>query len=63
MPDNCLKQAQSNTVILTQREMDRVGFEPTTSAQKKQLLDYKYYIKKWGFSLIDKVEVAIAYKV
>jgi hypothetical protein len=41
--------------------MDRVGVEPTTSAQK-QLLDYRYYIKKWGFSLIDKVEVAIAYK-
>jgi hypothetical protein len=27
--------------------VDQVGFEPTTSAQK-QLLDYRYYIKKCG---------------
>ncbi|HJU85142.1 MAG TPA: hypothetical protein VJ551_01510 [Nitrososphaeraceae archaeon] len=32
MSDNYLKQAQLNAVFLTQEEMDRVGFEPTTSA-------------------------------
>ena len=26
------KQSQNNTVIPTEEEMDRVGFEPTTSA-------------------------------
>jgi hypothetical protein len=32
LSDNCLKQAQSNTVVPKQEERDRVGFEPTTSA-------------------------------
>jgi hypothetical protein len=32
LSDNHLKHAQSNTVFPTQEEMDRVGFEPTTSA-------------------------------
>ena len=29
---NDLKQSQINTLFPTQKEMDRVGFEPTTSA-------------------------------
>ena len=29
---NILNQAQNNTVVLTQEKVDRVGFEPTTSA-------------------------------
>jgi hypothetical protein len=32
--DNFLEQAQINTVFPTQEEMDRVGVEPTTSANK-----------------------------
>jgi hypothetical protein len=32
LSDNCSKQVQFNTVFLTQEEMDRVGFEPTTIA-------------------------------
>jgi hypothetical protein len=28
------KQAQTNTVFVQQKEMDRVGFEPTTSAAR-----------------------------
>jgi hypothetical protein len=30
--DISLKQSQNNAVIVQQKEMDRVGFEPTTSA-------------------------------
>ena len=30
--DNYLKQSQINTVVVQQEEMDRVGVEPTTSA-------------------------------
>jgi hypothetical protein len=33
LSDNYLKQSQSNTVVVQRKEMDRVGFEPTTSAQ------------------------------
>jgi hypothetical protein len=32
LSDNNLKHARINTVFPTQKEMDRVGFEPTTSA-------------------------------
>ena len=32
LPYNYLKQAQFNAVVLYQKEMDRVGVEPTTSA-------------------------------
>jgi len=32
LSDTYSKQAQSNTVVPTQEEVDRVGFEPTTSA-------------------------------
>jgi hypothetical protein len=32
LSDNDLKQAQFNAVVSSQKEMDRVGFEPTTSA-------------------------------
>jgi hypothetical protein len=32
---NHLNQTQTNTVFPTQEEMDRVGFEPTTSAQQQ----------------------------
>ena len=31
LSDNYLKQAQINTVVVQQKEMDRVGVEPTTS--------------------------------
>jgi hypothetical protein len=31
-PTTTQKQAQNNTVIPSQKEMDRVGFEPATSA-------------------------------
>jgi hypothetical protein len=32
LSDNYLKQSQNNTVLVQQKEMDRVGVEPTTSA-------------------------------
>jgi hypothetical protein len=32
LSDNNLKQTHFNTVVVQQKEMDRVGFEPTTSA-------------------------------
>jgi hypothetical protein len=32
LSDNYRKQAQNNTVVVQQEKMDRVGFEPTTSA-------------------------------
>jgi hypothetical protein len=32
LSDNQPKQAQNNIVVPSQKEMDRVGFEPTTSA-------------------------------
>jgi hypothetical protein len=32
LSDNYLKQSQINTVVVQQKDMDRVGFEPTTSA-------------------------------
>jgi hypothetical protein len=32
---NYQKQAQNNAVVVQQKEMDRVGFEPTTSASIK----------------------------
>jgi hypothetical protein len=32
---NCLKQANCNTVVPSQKEMDRVGYEPTTSAMPR----------------------------
>ena len=35
--DNLLKQAQNNTVFPSQKDMDRVGFEPTTSAYDYRL--------------------------
>ena len=31
-PDNLLEQSRNNTVVVQREEMDRVGFEPTTSA-------------------------------
>jgi hypothetical protein len=34
LSDNNLKQAQTNTVLVQQEEMDRVGFEPTISAHQ-----------------------------
>ena len=33
LSDNYLKQSQFNAVVVQQKEVDRVGFEPTTSAQ------------------------------
>jgi hypothetical protein len=32
LSDNYLNRVQNNTVVVQQKEMDRVGFEPTTSA-------------------------------
>jgi hypothetical protein len=32
--DNHLKQTQFNVIVSSHKEMDRVGFEPTTSAQQ-----------------------------
>jgi hypothetical protein len=37
LSDNNRKQAQSNTVIVQQEKMDRVGVEPTTSAHQQLL--------------------------
>jgi hypothetical protein len=37
LSDNHRKQTQNNTVVPSQKEMDRVGFEPTTSASKLYL--------------------------
>ena len=35
LSDNCKKQAQLNAVVPSQKEVDGVGFEPTTSAMLK----------------------------
>jgi hypothetical protein len=35
---NYQKQAQTNTVVVQQKEVDRVGFEPTTSAMPCKIL-------------------------
>ena len=35
LSDNYLKQSQINTVVVQQKEMDRVGVEPTTSADQQ----------------------------
>jgi hypothetical protein len=43
LSDNILKHAQNNTVVSSQKEMDRVGFEPTTSAN---FLDSALYLSK-----------------
>jgi hypothetical protein len=46
------KQSQFNAVFLTQKEMDRVGFEPTTSAMPMPyptgLDDRPCYIQGFG---------------
>jgi hypothetical protein len=44
LSDNHLKHARINTVVVRQKEMDRVGVEPTTSAQQlsSQLLFITY---------------------
>jgi hypothetical protein len=34
LSDNILKQSQSNTVLVQQEKVDRVGFEPMTSANQ-----------------------------
>jgi hypothetical protein len=38
LSDNFPEQAQSNTVVPPQKEMDRVGVEPTTSANHSRIL-------------------------
>jgi hypothetical protein len=40
LSDNYLKQSQINTVVVQQKEMDRVGVEPTTSAVPQLSPDY-----------------------
>jgi hypothetical protein len=42
------KQAQFNTIVVQQEEMDRVGVEPTTSAWRQSLSEGSY--KKENFS-------------
>ena len=37
LSDNCLEQTQYNAVIPSQKEMDRVGFEPTTSVSTQKV--------------------------
>jgi hypothetical protein len=37
LSNNHLNQAQTNTVVVQRKEMDRVGFEPTTSADQQSL--------------------------
>ena len=37
LPDNSQIQAQNNTVVPSQKEMDWVGFEPTTLAMPATL--------------------------
>jgi hypothetical protein len=46
--DNYQKQAQINTVIVQQKEVDRVGFEPTTSAMTSSLMSLSGWIKDKG---------------
>jgi len=40
LSDNYHKRTQTNTVVVQQKEMDRVGVEPTTSAMKSRRLSY-----------------------
>ena len=40
LSDNYHKRTQTNTVVVQQEKMDRVGFEPTTSAMKSRRLSY-----------------------
>jgi len=38
LSDNYLKQSQINTVVVQQVKVDRVGFEPTTSARDSKMI-------------------------
>jgi proline racemase len=38
LSDNLLEQSRNNTVVVQQKEMDRAGVEPTTSASLAALL-------------------------
>jgi hypothetical protein len=39
LSSNNLKQAQSNAVVAQQKEVDRVGFEPTTCGSEEWIGD------------------------
>jgi hypothetical protein len=61
LSDNNRKQSQINTVVLPQKEMDRVGFEPTTSAisREPQKINYSnlgYSIKSKSFTAAQKCQ-------
>ena len=40
LSDGILKEAQNNTVVVQQKEVDRVGFEPTASAMPTKNVDH-----------------------
>jgi hypothetical protein len=52
-----LKRAQNNTVLVQQEEMDRVGFEPTTSAWT--FLSCSYYLSKMAVDIEREIKVQI----
>jgi hypothetical protein len=44
-----VKRAQSNAVVHSQKEMDRVGFEPTTSATLKDTIS-RLKCRSWSIA-------------
>ena len=60
LSDNILNQTQNNTVVVQQKEKDRVGFEPTTSAMPcneriATLRMLKYYRKNIMLNVLDRL--------
>jgi hypothetical protein len=61
LSDNHLKHAQSNTVVVQQEKMDRVGVEPTISAQLAFLgcsrSLYLLYLKVRGIERVPSTQI------
>jgi uncharacterized cysteine cluster protein YcgN (CxxCxxCC family) len=45
LSDSYLNRVQTKTVFLSQEKVDRVGFEPTTSAYFR--VSVPYHVPKW----------------
>ena len=59
LSDNNLKQARINTVVVQQKEMDRVGFEPTISAMYILLINHLVIIFTFVFLHIKMPRIII----
>ena len=59
LSDNNLKQARINTVVVQQKEVDRVGFEPTTAAMYILLINHLVIIFTFVFLHIKMPRIII----